>query len=221
MPDEVIDHQEPVEQEAPQMTPDELVNDMQQAVEGEQEQQEPEEKMVPLSALQKERKKRQEAELHAEWQLQERQRLAQASQQQAPEEDDDSLYESATRADLNKTKKETLDEAVREVREQLWVENNPERMEFVNENLSNFLKQRPGYARVLEVSPNRYKEAYELMEAFQPRQQKAPVKPEPRKNAPNAPTSVPKSTALNATVDVMKMSDAEFREWRASKAKRR
>ena len=220
--DEIIEHQDEVEAQA--ISPDELVADMQQSVDGEkhEEQPEQEEKLVPLSALQRERKKRQEAELHSEWHLQERQRMMQ--QQVAPkeEEEDETLYESATKGELRKSKQETIDAAVREVKEQLWVDNNPEKTEYVNQKLTNFLKQNQDYAYVLKKAPNRYQEAYRLMTALEPEeptQQK--TRTETKKDAPNAPTSVPKSTAMNANIDLMKMSDKEYQDWRASKRKRR
>jgi len=220
--DEVIEHQEDLQQEAVMPEPQEESGEAEQPTEDSEGQEESqEEKMVPLSALQKERKKRQEAELHADWQLQERQKLMQMQQPQKEVEEDETLYEAATRADLNKTKQETAQQTAREIKEQIWIESNPDKKQFIDENLEKFLKQRPGYARALEVSPNRYKEAYDLMTAFTPKQPKKVKKEEPRKEAPNAPSSVPKSSAMNANVDIMSMNDAEFREWRKSKIKRR
>jgi hypothetical protein len=44
---------------------------------------------------------------------------------------------------------------------------------------------------------------------------------QPKREAPNAPGSVPKSSGLAEAVDVMSMTDTEYAAWRASKRKRR
>jgi len=170
-------------------------------------------KQVPLSALQKERKKRQELELELEW---ERKRGAQATQQPQQEEDN-SKYESATREDLGRAQQESI----RIIEEKMWIKQNPEKYEKLNEYLPNFLKQRPNLAHAINTASNRYEEAYTLMDALTPKQQAqlkvAPVK----KEAPNSPAGIPKSASLNQAVDVMTMSDTEFSAWRKSQKKRR
>jgi len=172
--------------------------------------------MVPLSALQKLREKKKELELELQW---ERQRNAQVQPQKAPEEDN-SRYESATREDLSRSQ----EEAIRLIEEKLWVKQNPEKYEMINEQLPTFLKQRPNLALAINQSANRYEEAYTLMTALSPKQQqqlRRDASPSPKKEAPNAPGGVPKAAVLNEAVDVMNMSDKEFAEWRASKRKRR
>lgn len=167
---------------------------------------------VPLSALQKERKKRQELEQELEWERS-RQRAAPA----APQEEDNSRYESATREDLSKAQ----EEAIRVMEERMWIKNNPEKYEKLNENLPQFLKQRPNLASAIKFAPNRYEEAYTLMEALTPRQQAQLKAPSPKKEAPGAPTGVPKAAALNQAIDVMTMSDSEFSAWRQTQKRRR
>ncbi len=207
MPDE--------EDVSPQEQPiaEQVVEQMQQdaAPEQVQDTKEYKETHVPLSALQKERKKRQELELQIEWERQQRQ------QQPRPQEDDSSKHESATREDLGKAQQE----AVRIVEEKLWMRQNPDKYEKVNENLAEFLKQRPNLAYAINSSANRYEEAWTLMEALTPKQQQALKPAQPKKEAPNSPGSVPKAAALNAAVDVMTMSDDEFSKWRLSQKKRR
>lgn len=169
--------------------------------------------MVPLSALQKVREKKKELELELQW---ERQRNAQFAQaQQKPQEDDNSRYESATREEV----KNSQDETIRMVEERIWIRNNQEKYEKVNELLPNFLKQRPHLAAAINLAPNRYEEAYALMEALTPKQQQQIREaPRPKKQeAPNAPGGVPKAAALNEAVDVMSMSDDEFAKWRQAK----
>ncbi len=169
---------------------------------------------VPLSALQKERKRRQELELELQWER-DRQRQHKVA---APPEEDNSKYESATKEDLNRSQ----EEAIRIIEEKLWVKNNPEKYEKVNELLPQFLKQRPNLASAINSATNRYEEAYILMDALTPRQQEQIKKGPPiKKEAPGAPGGVPKAAALNQAVDVMSMSDSEYTQWRQSQKKRR
>ncbi len=175
--------------------------------------------MVPLSALQKVREKKKELELELQWERQERQRLLNSQQApQAPKEDDNSRYESATREDLSRSQTEI----VRIVEEKSWIKNNPEKYEKVNQFLPQFLKQRPNLASAIDQATNRYEEAYILMDALTPKQQQQLKQAaQPKKEAPNSPGGVPKAAALNETVDVMNMNDSEFYAWRQSKKKRR
>ena len=172
-----------------------------------------EQKQVPLSALQKERRKRQEIELELQWER--KRQVAPASQ---PVEEDNSKYETATREDVSRAQEESL----RIIEERLWIKNNPEKYEKINENLPQFLKQRPNLASAINMSTNRYEEAYTLMEALTPKQQQQ-LKSVllPKKDAPGSPGSVSKAATLNQSVDVMNMSDSEFSAWRQSQKRRR
>lgn len=174
--------------------------------------------MIPLSVAQKLREKKRELELELQWERQERQRLMQNHQApQQPPEDDNSRYESATREDLKLSRAETL----RELKEDLWISQNPEKAAYVDEHLPKLLKHKPHLAASLKLAQNRYEEAFSFMEAFNPRQAPQPTKketghsqPAPRREAPNSPGGVPKAAALNEAVDFMKMSDSEFNKWR-------
>lgn len=170
-------------------------------------------KQVPLSALQKERQKRKELELELKW---ERERASKAPAEEPI--DDNSRYESATREDLGRTQEETL----RIIEERLWIKQNPEKYERVNENLPQFLKQRPNLASAINIASNRYEEAYTLMEALTPKQRQEMKKASnPQKEAPGSPAAMPKSAVMSQTVDVMNLSDSDFNAWRASQKKRR
>lgn len=166
------------------------------------------EKTVPISAVQKERKKRQELQ-------QELEALRSQAQRKEPEEEDLSKYETVTREELGQSKFEIS----RGIREEAWAESFPDRAEYVNSELEDFIKQRPNLALAIQGSPNRLKEAWELMNALKPK--KDPQRSNLKKDVPVSPGTVPKSAALNEAVDVMSMSDSEFREWRKTKAKRR
>lgn len=170
---------------------------------------------VPLSALQKERRKRQEAEQELNYL---RKRSEEMQRKPAPEpEEDNSRYESATKEDLTRARAEVI----RDFEERQWIKSNPELYNKVNEELPNFLKQRPNYASAINDAQNRYEEALSIMTAFTPKQAQQKVVQTQKREAPNAPGGVPKSTAMSHSVDVMNMSDKEFHEWRGQQKKRR
>lgn len=213
-----MDNEEAVE---PLAEPIEQIMDQHEAdstsQEGNDQAERPEKTMVPLSALQKVREKKRELELELQW---ERQRNAQQVQvSQKPPEEDNSRFESATREDLSRSQ----DEAIRVIEERLWIKQNPEKYERINEYLPTFLKQRPNLALAINQSANRYEEAYTLMDALTPKQQQQLRKEAapPKKEAPNAPGGVPKAAALNEAVDVMSMTDSQFAAWRQAQKKRR
>jgi hypothetical protein len=166
----------------------------------------PKEDHVPLSKFIKERKKRQEAE----------QRAMQAEKQRQ-QVDDTAQYESATRADLGHTQ----NEIIRIVEERQWARNNPEKYERLQANLEDFLEKKPYLAEALKHAPNRWEEAYELMDALSTKERKVAKPVEKRRDAPNSPTSVPKASAINEVKDFMAMTDAEYRAYRESKRVRR
>ncbi|MDP2652174.1 MAG: hypothetical protein Q8O94_03490 [bacterium] len=175
-------------------------------------------KQVPLSALQKERKKRQDsdaARMRSEVELQ--YLKEQAAKAVAPVEDE-TLYESATKADLTASASQVQQSTLRQVHESLWLSQNPEKAEYVNEHLEDFLRTKPNLRLAIAESLNRYDEAYTLMTALNPKQKEAPKVA--RKTA-GSPVGVPKAAALNEAVDVMSMNDTEYRAWRADRKRRR
>lgn len=214
MDEDAVEPQEPIEQIIEEATPLEAVQvEIPEEEEVEVEQQ-PKKTMVPLTALQKQREKTRELELKVQWMEQQ----SVKAQSQAPQEDDNSRYESATKEDLNISQENVL----RAVEEKLWIKQNPEKYEKVNEFLPQFLKQRPNLASAISQASNRYEEAFDLMDALTPKQQqKIRTQVQTKKEAPNAPGNVPKSTALKESVDVMGMNDSEFAAWRQSKKKHR
>lgn len=163
------------------------------------------EKMVPLSALQKERQRRKEYE----------QRLLEKEQQEAQARDEEEKWEAATKADLSTSTKELK----REMREETWMDQNPDKTALVNEKLNDLLTKKPHLKATIQAAPNRYLEAWEQVTFHmdKPRVEKRVVE----KPSPGSPTAVPKSAAVNQTMDVMNMSDKEYNEWRRSRIKRR
>jgi len=181
-------------------------------------QEEQKEQMVPLSALQKERRKRQDAEVEARL-FREQQQSYMNSQKQ--EEPDDSDYEPVTKGDLNKDLSKRDLELIRKIDENRWLRDNPEKAELINKDLANFLKQRPNLVHAIDAASNRYEEAWELLDKLTPKQKVAlRTNTAVKKEAPDSPSGVPKASSINQTVDFSNMSDAEFNQWRMSKRKR-
>jgi hypothetical protein len=200
--DELIEPKDTEQKEAPEEQPER------------EEQEFTQEKQVPLSALQKERKKRQEAELKAQW-LEEQQNKKTA----VDAEPDNSRYESATREDLSMSEAKII----RKVEERKWIKDNEEKFEKVQSELEEFLNQRPHLRSAINDAPNRYEEAYTLMTALNPKTQtrQQPVKGAAQKTAPISTARMPKSSSMGEGVDVMTMSDTEFKAWRQSKKRGR
>ena len=214
------EYQEHIEQE--QFEDNQDIDSQSEDSHGETEEQEI--KTVPLRAVQKERRKRQEAEALAQKaQIENEYLRAQFNKNKPAEEEDESIYESATRKEMKDTVSQTREEVLRDVREEAWAENNPEKTDYVNENLANFLKQRPNLVSAVQNSKNRYKEAYELMSALSPKQQQQLTSPAKQKRiqSPGSPNSVPKSAGVDQVVNLMAMSDSEYNEWRKGQRKRK
>lgn len=179
------------------------------------------EQMVPLAALQKERKKRQEETQRARLLEELHERNLRATPQAAQEEDE-TQYQYTTRKDVSADLSKKEAEILRAVDERSWIRQFPEKKEEIDQNLETFLKQRPHLKYAIEAAPNRYEEAWTLMNALSPKQ-KASLKAPPavKKAAPGSPSSVPKAAGLNQAIDVMSMTDSEYREWRNSKRRGR
>lgn len=174
-----------------------------------------EEKSVPVSVVQKERRKRQEAEKRVRL-LEELHEKQLNESRQATATNDDDQYEPITKAEARKNKFDTL----REMDEKIWAKENPEKIEDLNNRLETFLKNRKNLVSAINEAPNRYEEAWTLMNALTPKQKATLTKQVKQQDAPGTPTSVPKAAAINQAVDVMGMSDAEFNVWRSQKRRR-
>ena len=203
---------------------DVTVNDHEIIHESEHEEvQEKVEQHVPLSALQKERRKRQEAESRAKlFEEMQTKQIRESSNSQTNVNDDDD-YEPITRSQLKKDRQQTLNEVeekFRVNREQNWANENPEKILELQERLDDFLETRKHLVSAINESPNRLQESWTLMNALSPKQKAALAKQSVKKDAPGSPGSVPKAANINQAIDVMSMSDSEFNAWRKNKAKR-
>lgn len=166
-----------------------------------------------LRDLQKERQRRQELE---QYYMQ-----AQMQQQQQPpqSQDDTSDDELLTRSDLKTFKKTAEQEFMRKVMETSWVEDNPESVQRINEELPQLLTKRPELKFAIENSPNRYKAAAKFLDDYKPR--RAAPKSQQRRDRPGSPQGVGKSAKIAEAASLMDMSDQEYEKWKASKRRRR
>lgn len=211
---------EPVQEKVAEQPVQEQVNETVEQVQEEQV------KQVPLTHLQKERKKRQDADQKRE---EAEQRLRAYEDHYLNElnkaktqEVDETQYEPQTKAEAKAEAAKTKAETLRAVQESIWIKDNPELAELVNEKLPDFLKQRPNYSAAIDGAVNRYEEAWTLMDKFNPKP--PPVvekKPQPKKDAPGSPGTVPKGSGINQTISFSQMSDKEYLEWRKSVKRRR
>jgi len=179
-------------------------------------------RQVPLSALQKERRKTQEAKAESHRAAIELQFYREQQNKKIAEPEDNSDdYESVTKREHSNSIKSTRDEIMRDVEERMWIKSNPEKAQFVDENLTDLLNKKPNLTGAIKDASNRYEEAYLLLNALTPKQQ-TQLKPKVKvKVAPGSPSAVPKGASLNQVTDVMQMSDKEYQDWRSSKKIRR
>lgn len=175
------------------------------------------EEQVPLKVLKKERKKRQEAELKAQWNEQRLQELMNSQ----PKQEDMSQYENVTKGELKNYSQQERQQIIQQIKEEDWMKSNPEKIDIIDEKLPELLKQKPHLSYAIMHSTNRYEEAWEQLmghsKVNMARQQ--PVRKESK--APGSPANMPKSAGVNQAVDLMKLSDAEFNEWRKQQRRRR
>lgn len=120
--------------------------------------QQEEQKMVPLAALEAERRKRHEAEGKAQLY---QEHLMRASEKKEPvaEEDPDALMEKGYyQNDKQLTKREIL--------EQVYQDMNPKAVEEINKHLKQILEKKPWLAESIDSALNRYSRAYEIVEDY-------------------------------------------------------
>lgn len=119
--------------------------------------------MVPLVALQAERRKRQEEqqmrqEVTARMAVLEQQLVAQRKEAEVPE-DPEALV---TKGDFKEEKALTK----RELREEIYQENNPDKVTEINKHLKQILEKKPWLAASLDDAPNRYARAHEIVQDY-------------------------------------------------------
>ncbi len=125
-------------------------------VESQEEQQE--QKMVPLAALQAERRKRQDLEARAQV-YEEMLRTKEVKQEPEEEEDPNALVEKKHLHESNATTK-------REILETLYQDMNPEAVQKINKYLKPILEKKPWLATSVDTAQNRYARAYEIVQDY-------------------------------------------------------
>lgn len=174
-----------------------------QEVETEQEEVK-EEKMVPLSALQAERKKRQQYEA---W-IAEQQKKA-----EQPEDDDEWLSRGDYRTEKTLTKREILEE--------MYCDSHPERIEEINTYLEQIVQRKPWLGDSVATASNRYARAWEIVQDYknlitgqQKRSSDAKKMVENAKK-PGSPAAISKTGSGTQADFLMSMrGKKEFREYR-------
>jgi len=116
-------------------------------------------KMVPLQALEAERRKRQDAEAQARLLQDYMDRSKVPVQEPEPEEDAEEL--------LNRGQfRQEQQASKREIREEIYKDINPKAMEQINLHLQKIIDKKPWLADSIKGSENRYARAYEIVEDY-------------------------------------------------------
>lgn len=174
-------------------------------------------RQVPLEALEAERRKRKEAEAQNKA-LQEY--MLKSKQTYEPAQDEDDEEEYMTKAEFKKRafaqKREVLEEA--------FCSSNPVAVQEINKNLEEIIKQKPWLAQTIENSPNRYARAYEIVQAFKPKEELNPYKSAKTADVkrivenskkPVSTNSISKSSTMNNAEYLRSIAGTpEFREYR-------
>ena len=180
-------------------------------------------RQVPLEALEKERKKRQEAEVQARL-YEELVKRAQ-EEKKAPAEDSEDDEELVNRKDLKQFHQRLTQEEFaaikREVAEETFKESRPEAVKMVNDHLKDILEKKPWLADSIQNAPNRYARAYEIVQDYMPQVKQATSKSQEAKkiienaSKPGSPAAAGKPQNLSGA-DYLKSigGTKEFSEYR-------
>jgi hypothetical protein len=117
-----------------------------------------EQKMVPLAALQAERRKRQDLEARAQA-YEEIIKAKEVKQEVQEEEDPNGLVE---KKHLHESNAQTR----REILETLYQDMNPEAVQKINKYLKPILEKKPWLASSVDTAQNRYARAYEIVQDY-------------------------------------------------------
>lgn len=155
----MTEEQEVVESETVSESVDYDTDQNQEAEVTEDQQESLDQEMVPVSALQAQRRRRQEAEQKNKMYEDYISRLEGKGEEPAQEEDPDDLVSLGQfRQEQNQTK--------RELREDLWADSNPDKVAQIETYWEELIKQRPLLHGVAKDSPNRLAAAYQLIQDY-------------------------------------------------------
>lgn len=188
-----------------------------QAVVDQQEATQEEQKMVPLAALQAERRKRQEYETRAKV-YEDMLAKKDVPTEEAEEEDPEALL---TRSSFKEEKALTK----REILEQVYQDMNPEAVQKINTFLKPILDKKPWLAATIDTAVNRLARANEIVEDYlhlvqEKPKQKSSATDDARKivensQKPRSPVEVGKSAQPTGTEYLKSIQGKkEFREYR-------
>lgn len=125
------------------------------------------ERTVPLSALEAERRKRQDLEAQAKVY---EQYINQAQQQKEPEQEDDT-EDLISKGDALKMVNQYMTKTKQEFLEESFCSSNPGAVQKIEEQLPNLIKNKPWIKDVISNASNRWQRAWELVNDFTPKEQ--------------------------------------------------
>lgn len=168
-----------------------------------------EDRQVPLSALEAERRRRQEAE--AENRVY--QQLARQPEQTKEEDEDEDDWVTKKRY------QDDLKNIRREVSEETFVTTNPDAYRQIKDRLPGLIEKKPWVEEVIKNAPNRWQRAWELLNDLSSKEQQ---KPQPQRsqdaerivqnaNKPGSPTSIGKSATMSKVEYMRSIRGSE--EW--------
>lgn len=178
--------------------------------------------MVPLAALQAERRKRQELEAKAQ--------VYQEFLMRNDKQTDDVQQPDPTGLVENRTLQETTATTKREILELLYQDMNPTAVQDINKYLQPILEKKPWLASSVDTALNRYVRAYEIVQDYRHLVEGSPAKPAGKNTQsaqtdaqrmvansrkPGSPVDIGKS-AQPTGVDLLKSMQGkqEFRDYR-------
>lgn len=170
------------------------------------------EEKVPLSALKKVRQEAKEAKIKADLLDQQLQKFQMAQQQQIPQVDNSNDLLTVGE------QQQTLQEWKRSILEEAYMEQNPQIVDRIKDELPDILSRHQWLADSLKQAPNRLHRAKEILSMFKP--EKTVIPPPNRTNTPKSPQSVSKTNKLSTTDRLMEMSDQELEDWRLSQKRK-
>lgn len=174
------------------------------------------ERMVPLKALEEERRKRQELEYQAQWmqqQMQSVQSPLQGQQGQPAEDEDDYTREIMTR----------MEQKFRDKMEKQYLAQHPDALNRIQSELTPILQKKPWLAAAIQNAENRYQAAMEIINDYAPKREDDTTKrmvdnaEKPRSPAQGAV----KGGSVSRLEMMSKMSPGEFGQWRDQLRKQR
>lgn len=182
----------------------------------------PSERKVPLGALEAERRKRQDLEAQNRT-LQDLLTKNQADKQSETSDDDDEFITKAEQRRRDSESKATLK---REILEEAYCSDNPEKVEIINAHLEAIIKRKPWLAQSIHSAPNRFARSYEIVTDYMPKEEKTPAdktknpKADAKKivensHKPGNPHAISKTSSMS-NADYLKSiaGKPEFREYR-------